>query len=87
PSLERAAASLGATPLAAFRTVLVPLLAVSFACAFLFAFLSGFDDLIISLFLSSPRGTTLAMRMWEDIRLDISPKTAVVGALQLGLLL
>ncbi|WP_163066365.1 ABC transporter permease subunit, partial [Acinetobacter baumannii] len=35
PSLERAAASLGATPLAAFRTVLVPLLAVSFACAFL----------------------------------------------------
>ncbi|ONG56054.1 hypothetical protein BKE38_06910 [Pseudoroseomonas deserti] len=85
--LERAAASLGAAPLRRFRDVTLPLLAASFASAFLFAFLAGFDDLIISLFLSSPNGTTIAMRMWEDIRLEISPKTAVVGVLQLGLLL
>ena len=85
--MERAAQSLGAPPLTVFRTVTLPLLAASFATAFLFAFLSGFDDLIIGLFLSSPRGTTLAIRMWEDIRLEISPKTAVVGALQLAVLL
>jgi putative spermidine/putrescine transport system permease protein len=85
--MERAATSLGAAPLTVFRTVTLPLLAASFATAFLFAFLSGFDDLIIGLFLSSPRGTTLAIRMWEDIRLEISPKTAVVGALQLAVLL
>lgn len=85
--VERAAQSLGAAPLTVFRTVTLPLLAASFTAAFLFAFLSGFDDLIIGLFLSSPRGTTLAIRMWEDIRLEISPKTAVVGALQLTVLL
>jgi putative spermidine/putrescine transport system permease protein len=85
--MERAATRLGAAPLTVFRTVTLPLLAASFATAFLFAFLSGFDDLIIGLFLSSPRGTTLAIRMWEDIRLEISPKTAVVGALQLAVLL
>ncbi len=86
-SLEKAAASLGAPALTVFRTVNLPLLAGPFAAAFLFAFLTGFDDLIISLFLSTPRGTTLAMRMWEDIRLEISPKTAVVGTLQLLMLL
>ena len=85
--LEQAGASLGGHPLAVFRTVTLPLLRVPFLSAFFFAFLVAFDDLIISLFLSSPRGTTLAMRMWEDIRLEISPKTAVVGVLQLGVLL
>jgi putative spermidine/putrescine transport system permease protein len=87
PDFERAAANLGASPMVAFRTITLPLLSVSFVSAFLFAFLSGFDDLIIGLFLSSPRGTTLAIRMWEDIRLEISPKTAVVGVLQLLVLI
>lgn len=84
--LEQAAAGLGGRPLTVFRTVTLPLLWLPFLSSFLFAFLTAFDDLIISLFLSSPRGTTLAMRMWEDIRLEISPKTAVVGVLQLGML-
>ncbi|MCC7272746.1 MAG: ABC transporter permease subunit [Alphaproteobacteria bacterium] len=84
--LERAAASLGAHPLATLRTVTLPLLAVAIVSAFLFAFLTAFDDLVIALFLSSPRGTTLAMRMWEDIRLEISPKTAVVGVLEIAVL-
>jgi putative spermidine/putrescine transport system permease protein len=86
-SLERAAVNLGASPLTAFATITMRILAVSFASAFLFAFLAGFDDLIISLFLSTPRGTTLAIRIWEDIRLEISPKTAVVGVLQVCVLL
>jgi len=85
--IEQAGASLGGTPLAVFRTVTLPLLRVPFLSSFFFAFLVAFDDLIISLFLSSPRGTTLAMRMWEDIRLEISPKTAVVGTIQLVVLL
>ena len=85
--LERAAASLGAAPWRVLADVTLPLLALSFATAFLFAFLAGFDDLIVSLFLSSPRGTTIAMRIWEDINLEISPKAAVVGVLQLGVLL
>ncbi|MDH2399901.1 ABC transporter permease subunit [Bradyrhizobium sp. SSUT18] len=86
-NLERAAVNLGASPLTALATITVPILAASFAGAFLFAFLAGFDDLIISLFLSTPRGTTIAIRIWEDIRLEISPKTAVVGLFQVGVVL
>lgn len=85
-ALEHAGASLGGRPLTVFRTITFPLLRVSALSAFFFAFLVAFDDLIISLFLSTPSQTTLAMRMWEDIRLEISPKTAVVGVLQLAVL-
>lgn len=84
--LERAAISLGASPATAFRTVTFPILAMSFATAFLFAFLMTFDELIIGLFLSSPQTTPLPVRMWEDIRMEISPKTAAVGTLQLAVL-
>ena len=64
-----------------------PILAMSFATAFLFAFLMTFDELIIGLFLSSPQTTPLPVRMWEDIRMEISPKTAAVGTLQLAVLI
>ena len=85
--LERAAVSLGASPFPAFRPVTFPILAMSFATAFLFAFLMTFDELIIGLFLSSPQTTPLPVRMWEDIRMEISPKTAAVGTLQLAVLI
>lgn len=86
-NLERAAASLGAHPIWAFKTVTLPIMAMSFFSAFLFSFLAGFDDLVISLFLSSPANTPIAMRMWEDIQLEINPKIAVIGCLQLIVLL
>ncbi|MCL2891666.1 ABC transporter permease subunit [Brenneria tiliae] len=86
-SLERAAANLGAHPVWAFKTVMLPLMSMSFFSAFLFAFLAGFDELVIGLFLSSPANTPIAMRMWEDIQLEINPKTAVIGSLQLLVLL
>lgn len=85
--IERAASSLGANPARVFATITLPILASAFASAFLFAFLAAFDDVILSMFLSSPTRTTLTMLMWEDIRLEISPKTAVVGAIQLAILL
>ncbi|MGY4403574.1 ABC transporter permease subunit [Bradyrhizobium sp. USDA 3315] len=85
--VERAAVGLGATPMAAFFTVTLPLLVPALSSAFLFAFLAGFDDRVLSMFLSSPSKTPLAMLMWQDIHLEISPKTAVVGAFQLAALL
>ncbi|MGY3581663.1 putative spermidine/putrescine transport system permease protein [Bradyrhizobium sp. USDA 4341] len=85
--VERAAVGLGAAPMTAFLTVTLPLLVSALSSAFLFAFLAGFDDLVLSMFLSSPSKTPLAMLMWQDIHLEISPKTAVVGALQLAVLL
>lgn len=83
-SLEHAAASLGASPIRVVASVTLPLLWPSVTSAFVFAFLAGFDDVVVALFLSGPEAITLSIRMWEDIRLEISPKIAAVSVLLLA---
>ena len=55
--LEEAAADLGATPLATFRTVTLPLLAPGVLAAALLAFSLSIDDFVISDFNSGPTET------------------------------
>ena len=55
--LEEAAADLGATPLATFRTVTLPLLAPGVLAAALLAFSLSIDDFVISNFNSGPTET------------------------------
>jgi putative spermidine/putrescine transport system permease protein len=83
-SLEQAAISLGGHPLTAFRTITMPLLMPSLASALVFAFITGFDDVVYGLFVSGPSATPLPIRMWDDIRLEISPQIAVVAVLFLA---
>ncbi len=83
-SLEYAAASLGAPPLRVACSITLPLLRPAVGSAYVFAFLAAFDDLVVALFLSAPGSVTLPVRMWEDIRLEISPKIAAVSVLLLG---
>ncbi len=78
-SLEVAAASLGATPFAVLRTVTLPLLLPTLASSFLFSFIIGFDDVVFGLFLGGAGATPLPIRMWDNIRLEISPQIAVVA--------
>ncbi|HEY8083741.1 MAG TPA: ABC transporter permease [Solirubrobacterales bacterium] len=59
--LEEAAADLGATPLATFRTVTLPLLAPGILAAALLAFSLSIDDFIISNFNS---GTTVTFPLY-----------------------
>nr|WP_249795045.1 ABC transporter permease subunit [Bradyrhizobium sp. Oc8] len=80
-TLELAAASLGSSPLATLRTVTLPLLLPTLASAAIFAFIVGFDDVVFGLFLSGPTATPLPMRMWDNIRLEISPQIAVIAVL------
>jgi ABC-type spermidine/putrescine transport system permease subunit II len=82
--LEPAAASLGASPARVLVSVVLPLLRPAVGSALLFAFLVAFDDVIVGLFLSGPGAVTLAVRMWEDIRLEISPRIAAVSVLFLA---
>ena len=85
-NIEKAAISLGGHPLTAFRTVTLPLLLPSLASAAVFAFIAGFDDVVYGLFVSGPTATPLPIRMWDDIRLEISPQIAVVATLFLAAL-
>lgn len=83
PIYERAARSLGAGPLATFRTIIAPLILPAFIVASFFAFLTSFDDVVYVLFLGIGRLTTLPMRMWEGIQQDINPTIAAVATLQM----
>ena len=81
PMLERAAASLGATPSKVARTVVMPLAAPAILSALLFAFITGFDDLVMSQFLGSYNVVTLMRRLFENILFEVSPAVAAVGVL------
>ena len=78
PRLEQAAMSLGARPRTVLRRITLPLLAPGMIAAAFFAFLVSFDEVIVSLFLSG-LDPTLQKRMWDDIRLEISPAVAAAS--------
>ena len=73
-NLARAAgASLGASPLYAFRRVILPLILPGLASGALFAFATSFDEVVIVLFMAGPEQRTLPREMFSGIRENISP--------------
>jgi putative spermidine/putrescine transport system permease protein len=82
PKLEQAASVHGASPLTVFRTVTLPAIAPGLAAAAFFAFLHSFDELVLSLFLSSANLQTLPLRLWADVNYQLNPVLAVVSTLE-----
>lgn len=80
--LEQAAAIHGASPLTVFRKVTLPAIAPGLAAATFFAFLHSFDELVLSLFLSSAQLKTLPLRLWADVNYQLNPVIAVVSTLE-----
>lgn len=78
-TLLRAAASLGATPLYAFRRVLLPIVAPGVITGALFAFAVSFDEVVTVLFLASPEQRTIPREMFSGIRENISPVIAAAS--------
>ncbi|SDV46735.1 ABC transporter permease [Chitinasiproducens palmae] len=79
--LENAAMSLGASRVTAFRRITLPMIAPGLASAFIFAFLTSFDELLIALFLSGTGAQTLPVRIWNAVLFQLDPKIAAVSAL------
>lgn len=80
-SLERAAQSLGASPLVAFLTVTMPVLWPAFAVSGLLSFVHSFDETTVALFISGRDVATLPKRMFDAIRLQADPVLSVAAAL------
>jgi len=78
-NLERAALSLGASRMRMFVKVVVPIALPGLISAALFAFLSSFDELIISLFLGGVRTQTLPVRIWNSLLLQVEPVIAAAS--------
>lgn len=79
--LEWAAASLGASRWRTLWHVTIPIARPGILAGALFAFLTSFDELLISLFVSGTRAVTLPRLLWDFLRTEASPVIAVVSTL------
>ncbi|MFD1880605.1 ABC transporter permease [Paracoccus pacificus] len=79
--LETAAASLGASRLTTFFTVTLPLILPGILSGALFAFVTSFDEVIVSLFITSPQLKTLPVQIFSSMTRDADPTVAAVGSL------
>jgi putative spermidine/putrescine transport system permease protein len=80
-NLERAAMSSGAGPFRTFVHVTLPVLRPGMLVGALFAFLSSFNEAVVSIFIGGRGAATLPKKMYESIRLESDPVIAVVSTL------
>ena len=85
PMLENAAATLGAPPWAGFRRITLPLILPSILSGLLFAMVISFDELLVSLFVSTARTRTVPVLMWSNLRGDFDPTIAAIATLSFAL--
>ena len=86
-SLELAAASLGANRFKTFFDVTVPLIAPGVAAGAVFAFVTSFDEVIVSQFMVSPSLQTLPMMMYNSVTRTTDPTIAAAAALILAVII
>jgi putative spermidine/putrescine transport system permease protein len=79
PALERAASSLGASPVKVFQSVTLPLAMPGILTGAVFAFATSLDEVVITLFVAGPNQTTLARQMFSSLRENISPAIAAAA--------
>jgi ABC-type spermidine/putrescine transport system permease subunit I len=82
--LDQAAWILGANRLRTFLHVTIPLIKGGLIAAFLFAFVTSFDELTVALFVSGGITTTLPKQMWDDMILQLNPTLAAVSVVILA---
>lgn len=83
-SVEEAGMDLGATRVAVFFHITLPMIAPSLVAGWLLAFTLSFDDLVIASFVSGPGATTLPMEVFSSVRLGVSPKVNALSTLLVG---
>ena len=64
-----------------FRRIIMPLILPGLLSGAIFAFVTSFDDAIVSTFLTGPEQHTLPREMWKGIRQQISPVILCAAAL------
>lgn len=74
--VERAAESLGASPMRVFRLVTLPLALPGVLSGAALAFATSLDEVVLTLFVAGPNQRTLARQMFSTLRENISPAIA-----------
>ena len=91
-SIEEAALDLGATPLATFFQVTLPVIAPAIFSGWVLAFTLSLDDLVIASFTSGPGATTLPMKIYSQVRLGVTPEintacTLLIAVVAVGVII
>ncbi|HDN19572.1 ABC transporter permease [Candidatus Acetothermia bacterium] len=81
PTVEEAAVSLGAPRWLAFLRVVLPNLRAGVMAAFILAFITSFNNVPVSLFLSGPGVTTLPIQMLTYMEYYYDPTIAALSTL------
>ncbi len=78
-NLELAAQNLGASPIRTFRRITLPIIMPGVFAGALFAFITSWDEVIVSIFMTTARFRTLPVEMWEQVRQVVDPTVAAVA--------
>lgn len=78
---ERVARSLGASRVRAFLLVTLPQIRFSVVSGAVLAFLTSFDEIIVSLFISGGQNSTLTRNMFNSLRDQVDPTIAAISTL------
>ena len=73
-SLEEAARDLGASPVRIFWDITLPLIMPAVASGCLLAFAMSFDDVVISIFVTGPRTSTLPIKVYTQLKTGVTPE-------------
>jgi putative spermidine/putrescine transport system permease protein len=80
-SLEEAARTLGAHPLRGFMLVTLPLIRPGVIAGMLFALIVSFDNVSVSLFLTSARSNTLPLAILNYVEYNFDPSVAAISTM------
>lgn len=80
-SMQEASTVLGASPVYTFIHVTLPLITQGVITGAFMSFLSSFDNITVSLFLSDARTEVLPIRMWSMIENDLDVRAAAISGL------
>lgn len=85
-NVEDAALNLGASRIQTFFEITLPLLKHSIFSAAIFAFVTSFDELVITMFISGVSGTTLPVMMWDCMRTEFDPTITAISSMIIAIL-
>ncbi len=80
-SLYNAGIGLGASPMRAFRDIVLPIIRPGVISGGLFAFVTSFDEVVLVLFLAGPDQRTIPRQMFSGLREQINPTILAVATL------
>ena len=77
--LEDAALTLGATHWKTFWRITFPMILPAVISGLLFALVISFDELVVSLFISTPYIRPITVQMWSDVRGAVDPTITAIA--------